>query len=272
MRVAPTFAALALALTSVLTSTGCAVNARPYRFGSPMIGGADVPGWAGQPPDARLPDARLPDDPYADRDLAENRTTRPLVRVASAQDAEDVAADAQRHGLVWSTLPAPHRRAAEVPPVAVHGAADLRAFVGRRDPRSSAIAAVTWAHDLGRDLPPTLATGDDLVAWAERTGRLDAATAMARPGDLMVFDRTEGNSASDLVAVVVARDARGVTELVYVGGRVIRRGFVDPRRPALRRDAIGAVVNTYLRAGNRWPPKGTHYLAGELLAHVIRLD
>ena len=90
------------------------------------------------------------------------------------------------------------------------------------------------------------------------------------PGDLLVFDEIESDRDADLIAVVVARDERGVTEYVYASGGVIRRGFVDPNRPALRRDHEGRTVNTFLRTGRRWPPKGTHYLAGELLSAVIR--
>jgi len=115
-----------------------------------------------------------------------------------------------------------------------------------------------------------ISDGPDLVARADAAGHLAPPAAIAAPGDLLVFDRTEGTGAADLVAVVVARDARGVTELVYVAGGVVRRGFVDATRPAVHRDAAGATVNTYLRAGRREPPPGTHYLAGELLAHVLR--
>jgi hypothetical protein len=73
-----------------------------------------------------------------------------------------------------------------------------------------------------------------------------------------------------LIAIAIARDANGVTEFIYAGGGVIRRGFVDPTRATTRRDLTGAAVNTFLRHGKQWPPKGTRYLAGELLAHVIR--
>ena len=85
-----------------------------------------------------------------------------------------------------------------------------------------------------------------------------------------MFDRAVGDGRADLVGVAIARDARGVVEFVWLGGGVVRRGFVDPARPRTRRDAARAVVNTFLRAGKRWPPKGTRYLAGELLAHVVR--
>ena len=74
---------------------------------------------------------------------------------------------------------------------------------------------------------------------------------------------------NDLVAIVIGRDGRGVTEFMYSGGGVIRRGFLDPTRASLRRDVDGLVLNTFLRHGKRWPPKGTRYLAGELLSHVI---
>ncbi|MGE5187352.1 MAG: hypothetical protein ACM31C_35140, partial [Acidobacteriota bacterium] len=114
------------------------------------------------------------------------------------------------------------------------------------------------------------ASGPALVAWAESVGRAAAPTSDIAPGDLLVFDRTEGEPA-DRVAIAIGRDARGVTELVYLAGGVVRRGFVDPRRPATRRDATGAVVNTFMRTGRLWPPKGTHYLAGELLSHIVHV-
>ena len=41
--------------------------------------------------------------------------------------------------------------------------------------------------------------------------------------------RVDGEA--DLLAIVVARDPRGVTEFVYLGGGVYRRGFVDPTQP-----------------------------------------
>jgi hypothetical protein len=98
---------------------------------------------------------------------------------------------------------------------------------------------------------------------------LAGPTDIAKPGDLLVFDHALGDSTNDLVALVLARDARGVTEFLYPGGGVIRRGFLEPTRVSSRRDVDGLVLNTFLRHGTRWPPKGTRYLAGELLSHVI---
>ena len=85
-----------------------------------------------------------------------------------------------------------------------------------------------------------------------------------------MFDRVNSDDPADLFGVVIARDERNVTEFLYLGGGVIRRGFIDASRPKTKRDQTGASVNTFLRTGKRWPAKGSRYLAGEHLAHVIR--
>jgi hypothetical protein len=111
---------------------------------------------------------------------------------------------------------------------------------------------------------------DPLLSWARETHALLPLDTPTQPGDILVFDQIESDQDADLIAVVIARDDRNVTEFAYVSGGVIRRGFVEPNRPALRRDHEGKIVNTFMRTGRRWPPKGTHYLAGELLANVLR--
>jgi hypothetical protein len=163
-------------------------------------------------------------------------------------------------------LPAPRHLAPDAPLPPLRSPVDLRALVGRRIKRGAFAETLAWARSLGEqvDVP----TGPALVTWAAKSDHFASTT---EPGDLLIFDRTEGAPA-DLVAIAVARDPRGVTEFVYLAGGVVRRGFLDPVRPSLRRDSSGDVVNTFLRAGNRWPPSGTHYLAGELLAHVVRLE
>ncbi len=168
-------------------------------------------------------------------------------------------------------LPAPHRARdrAEVA-VALVGPYDLRKLVGRRDRRPSAEVAFGWARAL--HLLPGFEglNGTALLAWAEQTHRLHTPDASSiQIGDLLVFGRVEGKP-HDLVAIVTGRLDRGVFEIVYVGGGVIRRGFVDPSRPRVHRDNTGAVVNTFLRHGKRQPPKGTKYLTGELLESVVR--
>jgi hypothetical protein len=107
------------------------------------------------------------------------------------------------------------------------------------------------------------------VTWAQTANRLAVPTDIAKPGDLLVFDYTVGEEMFDLVAIAIGRDARGVTEFMYAGNGVIRRGFLEPGRASSRRDLDGLVLNTFLRHGKRWPPKGTRYLSGELLSHII---
>jgi len=126
-----------------------------------------------------------------------------------------------------------------------------------------------WSRELGAPFSAT--SGAALVSWASETRRLRPATEPPLPGDLLIFDQATSDAPADLVALALARDERGVTELLYLAGGVVRRGLVDASQPAVHRDAHGATVNTFLRHGRRWPAKGQHYLAGELLAHVVRM-
>lgn len=259
--------ALAALLIASLGVTGCAVRDRPYHFASPMLGTATVP----PPP---LP-GRAPADAPARRAPAERVAagirvvSAPPIREASAAAALAITTAPAARAEARAALPTPHATPSSAPLPAARTPDDLRALVGRRDPRDPIAAALTWARDLGAPLEAT--TAADLLAWAERAGRLAEPTATPRAGDLLVFDHMTGDSEADLVATVIAHEERGVTEFLYVGGGVVRRGFVDASRPATKRDADRAVVNTFMRHGRRWPAKGSHYLAGELLAHVVHL-
>ena len=191
--------------------------------------------------------------------------TAPRIREASAAAAAAVvASSALGREDTRGQLPTPNRIDAAAPLPPARAPADLRARVGRRDKRDPIEAAIGWARELGMTVEP------DVVAWAEANGRLHDADMPPKRGDLLVFDRVNSDDPADLVGVVIARDERSVTEFLYLGGGVIRRGFVDATRPRTKRDKTGMVVNTFLRTGRRWPAKGSHYLAGEHLAHVIR--
>jgi hypothetical protein len=185
--------------------------------------------------------------------------------------AANIPPPSSKHRSTRSTKPTtpstPPRIPTTNPDGPVRTPTDLRARVGMRDKRDPNVIALAWATDLGMKID---ATSSELVSWAEKHGRLLDVDALTEPGDLLVFDKVVSDDEADLVAVVIGRDDRGVTEFIYVGNGVVRRGFVDVSRRAKKRDKSGAVVNTYLRHGRRWPLKGTHYLAGEHLAHVIR--
>jgi hypothetical protein len=165
-------------------------------------------------------------------------------------------------------LRAPHRGTAPPPPK-LRAPADLHALVGRRDARDALAAVAAWSRELGAPFSAT--SGAALVSWAAESRRLRSPDEEPRPGDLLVFDQATSDDPSDLVAIVLDCDERGVTEFLYLAAGVVRRGLVDASRPAIHRDGNGATVNTYLRHGRRWPGKGMHYLAGELLGHVIRM-
>ena len=291
------FCALAVAIGAA-GSAACAGRAHPYRFSSPLLGGADVPpAWSGKPEDPddqwRRPDA---DDTISVQNRFHRSPRTPAedprpgaIRVASAQAAAAVTAEPT--GVAWSKLPA-HGVALDAPHAPLREPADLRTLVGRRDQHDSVAAALGWEAELGtrisldlaapaavksqRDLAAaviaaSLANTSALVAWAASHDHLVAPIEAIDAGDILVFERTESQEASDLVGIAIGRDARGVIEFIYCAGGAIRRGLVDPRHPAQHRETSGAVVNTFMRTGNRWPPKGTHYLAGELLVHVVRV-
>jgi hypothetical protein len=291
------FRALAavLLLAAAGLATGCATRARPYRFASPLLGSADIP-------DATL----RSDEPAPRRErTAWRRRAAPrqvggwqadaqqgpirsvsargieaTMPVASASAADAVTQQGAAREVVWSRLPAPHRGPAPLSDPSelldalvlsrLREPSDLRGLVGTRDQGEPLAIVLDWLADLGVDTAPFPTDPQTLVTWAQTAGRLALATDDARPGDLVVFDRATSDEPADLFAVVIARDARGVTEIVYPGNGVIRRGFLDPTRPSIRRDLDGTIVNTFVRHGKRLPPKGTRYLTGELAAHLIR--
>jgi hypothetical protein len=286
MRLRTLAAALALC-------AGCATRAQPYRFASPLLGAADVPA-------AELPGvARTSAKPVAKRranpvrvaggwqvDAQQGAIREVSARglearlpTASAEAADAVTQQGAARAVVWSRLPAPHRGSSlPAQPGGITSAitipnirepSDLRGLVGQRDTRDPYAIAIGWLADIGIDIHPPATGGEHLVTWAQTAGMLAPATDVAKPGDLLVFDHAVGDDSFDLVALAIARDARGVTEFVYAGGGVIRRGFLDPAHASSRRDLDGNILNTFLRHVRRMPPNGTRYLAGELLSHVI---
>lgn len=303
--------ALLFAAACAVAATACAPRSQPYRFSMPMLGAADVPPaplpGPARKPNAPPPRHRATVGPAtavasASATPRASRTqyaygwqtdTQAGIRTASAKgielsmpeasaaSADAVTRDVATRGVVISRLPTPNK-----PPTSglvaalgaqgwdhIREAVDLRRWVGRRDKRASLEVLLAWVTDLslGDEAFAAAEYEREVVTWASQHGRLLAPTHVAQPGDLLVFDRAIANEPADLIAIVIGRDARGVTEFVYAAHGVIRRGFVDPAHPTARRDLRGGVLNTFMRHGRQWPPKGTRYLAGELLAHVIRL-
>jgi hypothetical protein len=234
---------------ALLALTACGARPVPHRFSSPMLGAASVP--------APLPRVTPPDE---DHELANRRAE--TIHVEAAPRIREVSMNPVSTN-VPEQLPAPNRDKAPLPTILAP--ADLRTYIGRRDPRDPIAAVRGWAYDLGTTID------GDIVAWAEHDDRLREASTPPERGDLLVFDKVTSDDDADLIGIVVARDERNVTEFVYLGEGIVRRGFVDVTRPKTKRDKAGAVVNTFLRHTKRWPNKGSHYLAGEHLQHVIQL-
>ncbi len=281
--------ALALSVASAALTSACAARPTPYRFASPLLGSADIP-----PPILRDrdPSPRERGPAAAQAVIARGgrqasppgpiRTaTAPTINLASAATpasaaaADEVIASAQASEEHLVTLPAPHLMPADAPRPAPRSPLELRVLVGYRDARGPVAATLSIARELrpldGSGITTlTAMSGAELVNWAADHDRLRTPDTLPMPGDLLVFDYTDGPDAADRIALVIAHDdARDVTEYLFLGGGVWRRAFLSLSHPHQRRDASGAILNSFLRTGSRFPPKGTHYLAGELLSHVI---
>jgi hypothetical protein len=89
-----------------------------------------------------------------------------------------------------------------------------------------------------------------------------------RPLDLVRFEEARPSAAAPagaLLGVVLAVQGDRV-EFLYPRGTRARRGFLNLRHPDRRRSAPGRIDNTYLRVIRPGDPRGTRYLAGQLLA------
>lgn len=271
--------AAALAAAALPAVAGCAPRATPYRFGGPLTAAVGLHDVAEHPGPAR-PGAGAPRDATRVAGLPARAPAEP----GAGPRPSAVAPTSLPERVTQAALPAPHRLdAAHAAPLASTVASlleageptALRALIGRRDPAAPTPFAVTLAAAVtGRPAPaPVPADGAALLTEARRAGEVAPAAeaASAAPGDLLVFDRALGDRPASLVAVVIGSDARGVVEVLYLARGVVRRGFLDVTRPGTARDGDGRVVNTYLRHGTDAPPRGTRYLAGELLAHRVRL-
>ena len=116
--------------------------------------------------------------------------------------------------------------------------------INERTKLSSREVAFAWARELRLPL-------------AERV--VGAEVAGLHAGDVIEF------AVDELFGVMISE-----REFMYAAYGVVRRGFIDLARPAVHREKDGTVVNTFVRHGKGHPPKGTSYLAGELVAAVLR--
>lgn len=230
---------LILACTAL---AGCARRDAPYRFRAPIVAG------------------------YEPRRLAPPERPRPATRPRARKPRPSRAA---------ATTPGPvHPR---LQPIALGDSlADrLRALVGGRDTEQShvefAIAAVrVVGFDPDRALAETR-DGPSLLALAHDRGAFHRSGTPVL-GDLVVFDRVIAREPASLVGVVISARPDGTVEFIYLQRGVIRRGWVNPRRPRDQRDRTGRILNTLIRGTDGRDPRGTEYLAGALFHGYLRTE
>lgn len=236
---------LGLALVASLTlAAGCAQSARPYRFASPLLGGAELPdGYGG--------DFSKSDEggaPERSRDQARPRR----------EGKRQVAMQAPR--------PPARSKPGEklAPPQVLSNGADPedpRSWVGARDESDPVAAVLALCKKRYAGCPKT---GPSRQEWRPPETEFGV-------GDLLLFEKVGLDNREAQVALVTARQVRGVYEIAYLAAGVWRRGLIDPARPRLHKDKEGRIVNTFLRHRRALPPAGTRFLTGELLAGVFRL-
>lgn len=268
-------------------------GARAVRFSSPLIGGAGLPSGGpglaaldetdgaeanGRWLAARDEDAEGPE--RGDRRGRSRGDARPggkrSASIASAGASAGTGARARP-----APLPVRTERNAPKAPVTLGDKADPmepRSWVGARDDSDPMVAVLELCRRRYPRCPTELPELPDADAAEAGQGaapageaRWLAATTPFSVGDLLLFDRVGLDNKEQLVALVTARQVRGVFEIAYLAAGVWRRGLIDPARPRLHRDREGRVVNTFLRHRRAGVPKGTRFLSGELLIGVLPL-
>jgi hypothetical protein len=93
----------------------------------------------------------------------------------------------------------------------------------------------------------------------------------ARPGDIVFFDMGE-HGCGEHLGLVEAVEGEGRIVFRESRGGVVRRSFVHPGAPRVRRDSSGRVLNTFLRPRRMEDPPEARYFAGEMLCAVGHVE
>ncbi|HZL17674.1 MAG TPA: CHAP domain-containing protein [Polyangia bacterium] len=159
--------------------------------------------------------------------------------------------------------------------------------------RFEALRPVPAARDDGR-----AATGEEGAAFVEkalhdagfRFGTDGSARALwgylrashrvvsaveARPGDVVFFDTrglTPTPECADHAGIVEKVDHDGRITFAEARGGRMRRSFVDPARPSVRRDDRGHILNSFLRTKTVDDPPAARYFAGQMLCGIARAE
>jgi hypothetical protein len=110
------------------------------------------------------------------------------------------------------------------------------------------------------------------------SSHIPVAPAAARPGDVLFFQTRVPASARpgtgcdtpDHVGIVSTVDPDGRIGFVEARDRQVRRSYVDPEHPRLRRDGADRVMNSFLRPKRIDDPPDMPAFAGEMLCAAVR--
>jgi len=112
-------------------------------------------------------------------------------------------------------------------------------------------------------------TPESLYAYVRISHELVPA-AQARPGDIVFFDMGE-HGCGEHLGLIEAVEGEGRITFRESRAGIVRRSFVHPGAPRVRRDADGRVLNTFLRPRRMEDPPEARYFAGEMLCAVGRV-
>jgi hypothetical protein len=100
------------------------------------------------------------------------------------------------------------------------------------------------------------------------------APAEAHPGDVVFFDVSgvaPELACADHAGVVERVEPDGVIVFLEARGGRVRESFVDARQPAVRRDGLGRIRNSFLRPMRPDDPPGARHFAGQMLCALARV-
>ena len=121
-----------------------------------------------------------------------------------------------------------------------------------------------------------------------KTSHLALSPIAVRPGDVLFFQTLavptpapppsaltfilppDACGSTDHVGIVSAVDDDGRIAFIEAREGKVRRSYADPRRPRLRRDGMGRIVNSFLRPKRVGDPIDAPNFAGEMLCGAAR--
>lgn len=97
------------------------------------------------------------------------------------------------------------------------------------------------------------------------------APSEVRPGDVVFFAFDADDRCGTHVGLVESVDPDGRVAFRESRDGSVRRSYLDPANPLVRRDAEGRILNTFLRPKRLDDPPAARYFAGEMLCAAIRV-